>query len=136
MKTTLAIIGSVLLLALSTSAAQTNSIAASVRLAWDANTEPDIADYYIHRGEQSGQRIETRKVGLWTTFEWFGLVAGSTNFFTVSVKNTSGLESDPSNEVAFRVVSAPGRPLMAIAEAVVVQTTVWQTVTNTYKLLP
>lgn len=114
----------------------TNSIVASVRLAWDPNPEPDIAGYRVHRGIASGTRIETREAGLATTNVWTGLLQGVTNFFTVTAYNTAGLESDPSNEVSYQVTAKPAAPLITQAIVTVVQTTVFQTVTNTFSLLP
>lgn len=116
--------------------APSNSIVASVRLAWDPNPETDLAGYRVHRGIAPGTRLESREVGLATTNDWTGLLPGSTNYFTVTAYNTAGLESDPSNEIAYEVKPEPTKPVIASAIVTVVQTTVWQTVTNTYKLTP
>lgn len=113
-----------------------NSIVASVRLTWDPNPETDLAGYLVHRGIAPGTRLETRDVGLVTTNDWTGLLPGVTNYFTVTAYNTAGLESDPSNEIAYEVRSEPAKPVIASATVTVVQTTVWQTVTNVYELKP
>jgi hypothetical protein len=34
-------------------------MAGTITLAWDANTEPDLANYFIHYGEESGNYNET-----------------------------------------------------------------------------
>lgn len=114
----------------------TNTIIASVRLAWDPNPETDLAGYRVHRGIAPGTRLETRNVGLVTTNDWTGLLPGVTNYFTVTAYNTAGLESDPSNEIAYAVKAKPGSPAIASAVVTVIQTTVWTTITNTFSILP
>jgi len=111
-----------------------NSIVASVRIAWDPNPETDLAGYRVHRGEAPGTRLESRSVGLVTTNDWTGLLPGVTNYFTVTAYNTAGLESDPSNEIAYEVKGGPISPVITSAVVTVVQTTVWQTTTNVYSL--
>lgn len=81
---------------------------ADVKLAWDANTEPDITGYRVHQGSSS--RNYTRVIeatGLSTTRTVSGLTAGATYFFAVTAINSSGLESDYSNEVRYTVPTSP-----------------------------
>src|SRR5205823_3436364 len=82
-------------------------IAHSVTLAWDPNQEPDIAGYNLYYGEVS--RIFRTKidVGNVTSATVPNLAEGMTYFFFVTAYNTSGLESDPSNEVIYKVNSPP-----------------------------
>ena len=47
------------------------SAEAGVQLAWDANTEPDIAGYRLSYGTASGQYTTTIDVGNVTTFDVF-----------------------------------------------------------------
>jgi len=75
----------------------------SVRLQWDPNPETDLAGYRVHRGVAPGTRIESRDVGNITTYDFTNVVRAVTNYFTVTAYNTAGLESDPSNELFYKV---------------------------------
>ena len=75
----------------------------SVTLAWDANTEPDLAGYIVHYGAASGSYTNAVDVGNTTTATVSNLVESCTYYFAVTAYNTSGLESDPSNEVSYSV---------------------------------
>ena len=59
----------------------------SVRLEWDANSEPDIAEYKVYWGPQSGAPNQSRKVGNVTTATVDNLDDGTTYFFTVTAIN-------------------------------------------------
>lgn len=73
----------------------------SVNLAWDANSEPNIAGYVLHYGKTQGQPTQSLEVGNATTATVSNLADGTTYFFTVTARNTAGLESAPSNEVSY-----------------------------------
>jgi hypothetical protein len=79
----------------------------SVTLAWDASPEPDVAKYVLYQGQASGQytrQIEvTNRVNgvLVTTNTVTGLAASTTYYFVVTARSVSGLESPPSNEIAY-----------------------------------
>jgi len=77
--------------------------AGEVTLAWDANSEVDLAGYRLYYGLGSGQYDEIIDVGNVTTNTVTGLEAGLTYYFVVTAYNTAGLESDPSNEVSYTV---------------------------------
>ena len=74
-----------------------------VTLAWDPNPEPDIAGYVLHYGTNSGLYDNAVAVGNVTTSTVPGLKDGTTYYFSVTALNTSGLESPPSDEVAYTV---------------------------------
>ncbi len=73
----------------------------SLRLAWDANVEPNIAGYRLYYGNTSGQYTQSMDVGNVTLATVSGLTEGLTYFFAVTAYNTFGLESDPSNEISY-----------------------------------
>jgi len=73
---------------------------AEVKLAWDANTEPDLAGYFIYYGFATGEYDYVVDVGDQTTFTLSGLEDGHTYYFAVTAYDTEDLESDISNEVA------------------------------------
>lgn len=79
------------------------AFAAGVKLAWDANSEPDLAGYTIHWGTSSGNYPFSVDVGNRTTWEVTGLDAGVTYYFAATAYNTSNLRSAPSDEVKYDV---------------------------------
>jgi len=87
--------------------------AAQVTLTWDPNPELDIAGYRIYQGGGSRNYTNTLDSGLSTTNTVTGLVDGVTYFFAVTAYNTSGLESDFSNEITYTVVGVVG-PTIAL----------------------
>ncbi len=92
-----------LLLLVFLSALSSQLSAASVKLAWDANTEPDLAGYRLYWGAQTRRYTNLLDSGLLTTNEVPGLTPGDRLFLAVTAYNTNGLESDYSNEVALTV---------------------------------
>ena len=75
--------------------------AQSVTLAWDANSEPDIAGYTVRYGTSSGAYTLTSDAGNSTTTTISNLTDGLTYFIAVTAHNSAGLESLPSQEVSF-----------------------------------
>jgi hypothetical protein len=84
--------------------------AASVTLAWDPNTEPDIAGYKLCYGTVKGAYEFAIDVGNQTTYTISGFVEGVDYYFVVTAYNAYGLESDFSDEVSY-----PGPPFVTIA---------------------
>jgi hypothetical protein len=70
-----------------------------VTLAWDQNTEADLAGYKIHHGATSGQYDKHIDVGNVTQYTVTGLQAGM-QYFAATAYNTSGIESAFSNEIS------------------------------------
>ena len=84
---------------------------ASVRLAWDASTGPNVASYTLRYGTTSGSYPTAMDVGNVLTATASNLVAGKRYFFVVTARNTSGLDSLPSNEVDYTLPGGtPNRP--------------------------
>jgi chitinase len=88
--------------------------AAQVTLAWDANTESDLAGYRVHYGTASGTYTVTVAVDKNTpTCTVLTLTAGQTYYFAASAYNTSGASSGYSNEVSYTIAApntAPSTP--------------------------
>ena len=82
--------------------------AADVRLTWDANPETDIAGYRVYWGLGSRSYTTNATSGLNLANTVSGLADSTTYYFAVTAFNTSGLESDFSNEVT--VTTATPRP--------------------------
>src|SRR5690349_21646306 len=90
--------------------------ALGVTLAWDRNSEPDIAGYILHSGTNSGVYLNTVNVRNVTTNMVSGLTPGVTYYFAVTAYNTSGLESDFSNEISYTADSV--KPVVSISSPV------------------
>ncbi len=74
--------------------------AATVTIAWNANSEPDIARYFVgYRTTATGAETLVG-VGLVTTWSLTTATAGNTYYFRVYAENQSGLRSAPSAEVS------------------------------------
>ena len=74
-------------------------------LSWDANSDPDIAGYVVYfKADSSGQPYgdydEEIDVGDVTSATIEGLDADRIYFFAATAYDTSGIESDFSNEVS------------------------------------
>jgi len=89
-----------------------------VTLSWTPSTDAGVVGYQIFRGTASGNFSSTLNVGLISSLVVTGLVAGTTNFFSVREFNAAWNESDMSPEVRwlvpFPVNAAP--TLNAIAD--------------------
>jgi len=78
----------------------------TIRLAWDANSEDDLAGYKVYYGTASGAYTNSKDVGMATQsnstvyYALEGLTPGQIYFIAVTAYNTSGSESDFSNEVS------------------------------------
>jgi hypothetical protein len=74
-------------------------IAAQIRLAWDANTERDLAGYKLFYRTDQGSFEEPIKLGKGTTITLTGLIQGQTYCFALKAYDWSRLDSDFSNQV-------------------------------------
>src|SRR3972149_6988163 len=76
------------------------SMAAQIRLAWDPNTERDLAGYKVYYGTDPwsfGEPIEVRKS---PTYTLTGLTQGETYYIAVTAYDRTKLESWFSNQVS------------------------------------
>jgi len=73
---------------------------AQIKLAWDPNTEPDLAGYKIYWGRSSRSYENSVDVGNVTQFTLTGLTAGETYFIAATAYDFSNNESGFSNEVS------------------------------------
>ena len=83
----------------------THSHADDVTLAWDPNSEPDLAGYVLYWGTSSRSYTFSDDVGNSTTHTVPGLSAGQTYYFTVTAYDTASNESGYSNEVVYTVTA-------------------------------
>ena len=68
-------------------------------MAWDPNTEPDVAGYKVYYGTSPRTYGPGIDVGSVRTFALTGLIKGRRYFIAVRAYDTSRHESDFSNEV-------------------------------------
>ena len=74
--------------------------AREITVAWDANSEPDLAGYKVYWGTESGTYTnDSGLLGLETTYRFTLPDDGLTYYIVVTAIDTSKLESDYSNEV-------------------------------------
>ena len=84
--------------------------AATVTLAWDPNSETDLARYYVgYRTSPTGSETLVN-VGNVTTWSLTTAVGGSTYYFRVYAENNAGLRSAPSAEVSTTIPSTVPPP--------------------------
>jgi hypothetical protein len=76
------------------------SSAAQVTLAWDANTEPDLAGYKLYYGISSGSYPFSVDVGNRTSYTLLGLLEGQFYYLAATAYDSSLNESGFSNEVS------------------------------------
>jgi len=78
----------------------------TVKLAWYANPEPDIAGYRLYFGTTSGQYDQVRDV-VAPYLSLTDLADGVAYYFSVTAYNAAGAESVLSNEVSFTSSPTP-----------------------------
>lgn len=79
--------------------------AAYLDLAWDPNTEADLAGYAVYYGTQPGTYGTSIDVGDTTTYRLDGLLEGVTYYVAVTAYDVAGNESDFSSEVSGMAVA-------------------------------
>jgi len=83
----------------------------NVTLSWNPSTSPNVAGYDIYYGPACGTYTNKISVGNVTSATVPGLKEGACDYFVVTARATSGLESLPSNEVSYNI---PDRAILAI----------------------
>jgi fibronectin type 3 domain-containing protein len=77
--------------------------AKSVTLAWDANTESDLAGYKMYWGTASEIYNNSVDVGNQTSYTVIELIEGQTYYFAATAYDTSKNESGYSNEIFYTI---------------------------------
>jgi len=72
-----------------------------ITLAWDPNSEPDLAGYMLYIGKTSGNYTQTRKLGLITQYTISDLIGSPPYFFALKAYNQNGILSGFSDEVQY-----------------------------------
>jgi type IV pilus assembly protein PilY1 len=77
-----------------------SALAAQIKLAWDANSESDLAGYKVYYGTSPQSYAGSVDVGNVTSYTLTGLSQGQTYYVAMTAYNTSGSESGYSSEVS------------------------------------
>jgi hypothetical protein len=99
-----------------TSSFFSGAIAAQIKLAWDANTEGDLAGYKVYYGTASGSYGSPVDVGKVTSYTLTGLTGGQRYYVALKAYDTSNNHSGYSTEVngvasePQETVSTPTKP--------------------------
>ena len=88
-----------------------HAAAAQLALAWDANTEADIAGYVVEYGPSYAPFTQAADVGNQTAWTLSNAAPGTTYSFRVVAYNTVGERSAPSDAVTASTVT-PGGPTL------------------------
>ncbi len=89
--------------------------AATVTLAWDANTESDLAGYKLYYGDMPRAQEDYSQsvtIGNKDASTWELSLEPGVYYFAITAYDSSGNESAPSTELMTEVVSIdpPGKP--------------------------
>ena len=84
--------------------------ASSVSLAWNPSSGTNIAGYRIHYGGASRTYTNMVSAGSATSATISNLTGGATYYFAATAYDTSGLESDFSNEATNTLAMPPNQP--------------------------
>jgi hypothetical protein len=84
----------------------------AITLAWDANTEPDLAGYNLYYSE-TNTPTQKINVGAQTSCVVSNLTSGKTYGFFVTAYNTAGLESQASAQILYTVPSSTAAPVIS-----------------------
>lgn len=92
--------------------------AASVDLAWDANTDGITAGYYVYTANTANQVLSKQNVGTATTARVPNLAEATTYLFYVTAYSAEAVESLPSNTVTYTTPGLVNAPPVAGSFAV------------------
>jgi hypothetical protein len=91
------------------------SLGSNVNLAWEPPANEGIAGCNLYYGGASRGYTNAFNVGDSTAFRLTGLVPGQTYFFAVTCYDTSGIESDFSNELEYSVPELPATNIVTVS---------------------
>jgi hypothetical protein len=77
-----------------------NAFGAQLTMAWNPNSEPDVAGYMVYYGTASRNYGSSIDVGKVTSYTLTGLASGQTYYIALTAYDTSDNESGFSNEVS------------------------------------
>ena len=90
------------------------ALAADITLAWDHNSESDLAGYKLYLGTSSRNYTHVVDLGMTTQYTIRNMVDGTVYFFTLTAYNQKGFESSFSNEVWYPPIEYTPRVYLPI----------------------
>jgi hypothetical protein len=90
------------------------SFGADVKLAWDANPEPEVNGYNLYVSTNGGAVFNRIPCGNVTSFTYSNVVSGVTHTFYVTAVNLFALESVPSAQVVYTATPDLVRPSITV----------------------
>ncbi len=101
-------------------------------LTWDASPATDITNYTVYLGTSSSDYTTLVQAGPVTHVTITNLVPGLTYFLAVTASDSSGIESEYSNEITFSVPAGrpapgPGQPELTLIRSGAVSVLRWST---------
>jgi len=94
----------------------------SVILSWDPSADTGVTGYQVFGGRASGNYSLTQNVGLVSSLVVTGLVAGTTNFFSVQEHDAASNVGGLSTEVQWYVPLPPVPPVLHVVSNLMVTT--------------
>lgn len=94
----------------------TASAAQSITLTWNASASPNVIGYDIYYGPACGTYTNMVSVGNVTNATISGLGEAVPSYFVVKARNSVGLESLPSNEIACDVATSVWLAIQTICQ--------------------
>lgn len=82
----------------------------SVKLQWDPSPSSNVVGYAVYYGTVSGDYTARADAGAQTTVSISGLIESTTYYFVAVAYTDYGVESLPSNELAYTVPGDPDNP--------------------------
>ena len=87
--------------------------AQNLSFGWDPSNDPNVVNYTIYYGTESGVYPNAVRVGNVTTATLSNLVQGITYYFAATTTDTAGMESDYSQELSY-VIPLPSPAVVSI----------------------
>jgi hypothetical protein len=84
----------------------TSAMAGDLKVSWQANSEPDLAGYFVYYGARTGFYRYRLSVGRQTEYTIRGVAPGETYFIAVTAADNAGNESAFSEPIRVRTASA------------------------------
>lgn len=100
----------------------------SVNLDWFRNPEPDVTNYRIYYGTNSGAYTQCANAGNNTNITITGLAPNTTYFFVATALNAAGQESKPSAQISY--TTPPGQSMIVLIEGAANPAGPWTSTTN------
>lgn len=107
---------------------------ASITLAWNASSSPDVVGYRIYYGGGSGNYTNSMTFGNVTSGTISNLLSGATYYFAIKAFNAAGVESTFSNEIAYTIPGGAANLQLLVLASKQVRLTITGSNGHTYQV--